>query len=252
MVTKKSEIKEQEWKIESFTTPGKSYLVKRQGDKLTCSCPAFKKFKKACKHIQKVLGENPTGKYELKTKDGHPLDEVISALQKCIRRAEEYKATYFAYTLHISGFGKYLWRRLSVISCEDCGTANPLTPVVVNSLRQMWENNIKSVKEPTLGDFLFPLQAVLFMCRVEKCREGDSLANIVEEDFEARKGPEIPEYALDPHTAQGKAKWGRWNTGTKEQNQTRVKMWFNVWSAVSNPKGNDKWVEELKKRWGYY
>ncbi len=239
---------EETWQVESFTTPKKFYTVKRQGDKYTCSCPAYKKRKGDCKHILKIQGKNPYG-YELKCKNGLPVDEVVSALQKMIRRGKEYEAVYFAYCLHVSGFGKYLWRRLSVISCEDCGTVNPLTPVVVNCLREMWENNVRSIKEPTLGDFLFPLQATLWMCRVDKSREGDSLANIVEEDFQKGAGPAIPEIALDPHTTRGKKKWGRWNTGTKAQNEKRIQMWFSEWALVL-PKGKkDPWEEELKKRW---
>jgi len=151
--------------------------------------------------------------------------------------------------IHVSGFGKYLWRHLDQLVVEDIGLVNPLAPIVVNSLREMWQFNIRKLSEPTLGDFLFPLQAVLFMCRVDKCREGDSLANIVEEDFKAGKGPEVPEYALDPHCKRGKAKWGRWNSGTKEENQKRVRMWFSEWAKVI-PKGKrNPWEEELKKRW---
>lgn len=193
-------------------------------------------------------GKNPDG-YELKCRNGLAVDEVVSALQKMIRRGKEYEAVYFAYCLHVSGFGKYLWRRLSVISCEDCGLVNPGTPVIVNSLREMWENNIRSIKDPTLGDFLFPLQAVLFMCRVEKTREGDSLANIVEEDFQKGVGPDIPEVALDPHTKRGRAIWGKWNSGNKEQNSKRIEMWFSEWAKVI-PKGKkDPWEEILRKRW---
>ncbi|MFQ6065821.1 MAG: hypothetical protein ACE5K3_00905 [bacterium] len=191
-------------------------------------------------------------KWKLECKNGLPLDEAISAVIKCTRRGEEYKATYFAYAIHVSGFGKYLWRRLHLLSVEDCGLVNPLTPVVVNSLRQMWEFNIKKVSEPTLGDFLFPLQAILFMCRVAKCREGDSLGNLIEEDYKAEKGPEIPEYAIDSHTSRGRKKYGAFGTGTKEENQKRVQMWFDEWSKVVPEAGKDNWEETLKRRWGYY
>lgn len=244
--------KDEEWKVESFTTPKKFYMVRRQRDKLTCDCPAFKKSKKECKHIRKVLGKKDNDDYELKCKNGLLLSDVVSALQKMIRRGKEYEAIYFGYCMHISGFGRYLWRRICVVQNEDVGLGNPMAPVVVNSLRQMWESNIKSVKEPRLEDFLFPLQAILFLCRAPKLREGDTLANIVQEDFKAGLEIPIPEVALDPHTAKGKVKWGRWNEGTPEENRKRVQMWFDEWSKVIPKVGEDKWEEVLKGRWGYY
>ena len=196
--------------------------------------------------------EGKKKKWKLECKNGLPVDECVSSLIKETRRGKEREAAYFAYCLHVSGFGRYLWRRLNLLAVEDCGLVNPMTVVVVNSLREMWEFNIKKVSEPTLGDFLFCLQAVLFMCRVAKSREGDSLGNLIEEDYKGGKGPEVPEYAIDPHCRRGRQKWGRWNTGTPEQNRQRVQKWFRDWARVS-PKGKeDPYEEELKRRWGYY
>ena len=269
-----------EWKVESFTEKGKFYNVERFGDEFVCDCPSFENRHLECKHIKKVKKDIDIGgesgndltaetntkkpeksrsypdrnedKFEMRCKNGHLLSDEISALQKTVRRGEEYKAVYFAYSIHFSGFGKYLWRRLNVICCEDLGiTSNVI--IHVNALRQMWDNNIKTIKTPTNDDFLFPLQAVLAMCRVPKIREGDSLANLVAEDYKEEKHIPIPDYAIDPHTEKGKRIWGRWNTGTEKENCLRVKMWFDEWSKVipESPR-EDKYKEILKKKWGYY
>ncbi len=63
--------------------------------------------------------------YVLKTKGGYLLDEVVSALQKCIRRGREEEAMYWALEMAESGCGKYLWRRLMIIGAEDVGLADP-------------------------------------------------------------------------------------------------------------------------------
>ena len=55
-----------------------------------------------------------------KTRNGLPGDEVISALQKSIRRGDERKACEFAYEMYITSpaWEEKLWRRLLAISVE--------------------------------------------------------------------------------------------------------------------------------------
>ncbi len=59
------------------------------------------------------------------TPKGYDLHEVISALQKEIRRSKEYEAVYWARELE-SFNPKALWNRLRVIASEDIGLANSL------------------------------------------------------------------------------------------------------------------------------
>lgn len=190
-------------------------------------------------------------KWRFQCKNGLPLDEAISALIKCTRRGMEYEAAYFAYCLHVSGFGKLLWRRLGLLAVEDVGLVNPLVPVIVNSLRESWRFNVKKISEPTLGDFLFPLQCVLFLCRQPKTREGDSLGNIIAEDYKAGKHLEPPEYAIDSHTRRGRKKYGAFGTGDMIANETRVKLWFDCWARIFPVGKKDLWKKQLQKRWGY-
>ena len=68
------------------------------------------------------------------TKNGYNLDEVVSALQKSIRRGMEEESLYWANELAVSGYGQYLWRRLGVTVSEDIGLAEPMAPVIISSL----------------------------------------------------------------------------------------------------------------------
>lgn len=65
--------------------------------------------------------------HDIVTPSGHPGDEVISALQKFIRRGETELAVRAAYELYLTGeeLTAYLWRRLLVISAEDVGLGEP-------------------------------------------------------------------------------------------------------------------------------
>jgi len=67
---------------------------------------------------------------EMRTKIGYVLGEVVSALQKSIRRGDEEGALYWSLELSESSFGQYLWRRLLIIASEDIGLADPLALVV--------------------------------------------------------------------------------------------------------------------------
>ena len=73
------------------------------------------------------------------TKNGYPCDEVISALQKCIRRGLEEEACMFAYELYLTSpeLEDKLWSRLLTISVEDVGMGNPMASVIMNNLNQM-------------------------------------------------------------------------------------------------------------------
>ena len=54
------------------------------------------------------------------TNRGHNFYEVLSALQKAIRRGNARLACYWTAELYETGFGPRVWNRLLVISAEDC------------------------------------------------------------------------------------------------------------------------------------
>ena len=140
---------------------------------------------------------------KITTRKGYAGDEVISALQKSIRRGLEEQACMFAYELYISSpqLEEKLWRRLLTISVEDIGMGNPMAAVVVNNLYQMSRKfDYADGDRP-----IYFIHAIRYMCQSEKDRSSDLLKNICIKSFAMGKLPEIPDYALDKHTQRGQA-----------------------------------------------
>jgi replication-associated recombination protein RarA len=138
------------------------------------------------------------------TQRGYDIYELLSALQKDIRRSNEYEAMFWAVELE-SFNPTALWNRLRVIASEDIGIADPLAPLVIDVLEKEYYDFKKR------GDSyrMFLTHAVLFLARSRKSRIVDDLLNVVygEIQHEDKKLP-IPDYALDMHTPRGK-KMGR-------------------------------------------
>ena len=76
------------------------------------------------------------------TINGFAADEIISCLQKSIRRAMVEEACQYAYELYVSGpvFLEKMWRRLLTISVEDIGFGNLNAAVLVNTMNEMRKN----------------------------------------------------------------------------------------------------------------
>jgi replication-associated recombination protein RarA len=131
-------------------------------------------------------------------------DEVISALQKEIRRGNTENAVLLAYEMYLTSveLEQYLWKRLLVISVEDVGFGNPQAAGLVHSLYEM--HNVFSRGE---GDrLLFVIHAVRLLCESPKDRSTDEMVNWMKDAVENQGfRPYIPDYALDMHTARGKA-----------------------------------------------
>jgi len=131
-----------------------------------------------------------------------PADEVISALQKEIRRGNTENAAMLAYEMLITSpeLEEYLWGRLQVISVEDVGYGNIQAPVLVETLYQMHFR----IPRPRGDRYLYAIHAVRVLSQSQKERGSDHLLNwlrqAVEEDGQL---PQIPDYALDMHTRRG-------------------------------------------------
>jgi replication-associated recombination protein RarA len=136
------------------------------------------------------------------SKRGYPADELISTLQKAIRRGELRLAILVARELYESSaeLEAVMWSRLCVISCEDVGDGSYQEPVVVNSLFEMHERLDRSA-----GDrWLFAVHAVRYLAERLKDRTSDEWANLALHLIETEDPPfEIPDYALDVHTRRG-------------------------------------------------
>lgn len=138
---------------------------------------------------------------KLKTKSGVNADEVISGLQKSIRRGEVEDAVAFGWEMYITSeeLENYMWKRLQVISVEDIGFGDVSAPVLIRSLNEMRkEYDFKAVDRA-----LFFVHAIRYLCKCEKDRSSDMLKNIVEKEFQLGRKPEIKDYVLDMHTRRG-------------------------------------------------
>lgn len=192
------------------------------------------------------------GGFELKCVGGYQFDELTSAMQKCIRRSEEYEACFFAYVLHKSGYYKYVWKRLLIITSEDVGLANPMAINIIMNLKQSYDFCVESKNRQSLTAYTILFQAVMYLSRSFKTREADSLANLIEDEYtkNERRIP-VPEHAIDPHTAVGKQMYGTWNSGTKEDIKKRYRTWVDVWAATTPDLTiDDKYMPRLKTLWG--
>ena len=133
--------------------------------------------------------------------------EVMSALQKHIRRGEEREAMHCACEMGHSSkaFHTILCNRLEIIAHEDIGLANPqaviFTAIAVEQAKRMYDEKKAGKWRMMLGN------AIRMLCRSDKSREGDH--------FQAAIGlrallegiaPELPDYAFDMHTTKGKKK----------------------------------------------
>lgn len=139
---------------------------------------------------------------DVKTRHGYDADEVISSLQKAIRRGQLEEATLLAYEMYCTSaeLEEYLWARLQVISAEDVGTGTWREPVVVEALYRMHQRIDRSA-----GDrFLFAVHAVRLLVTATKDRTSDELANWARRSVESgERTPQIPDHALDMHTRRG-------------------------------------------------
>ncbi len=141
---------------------------------------------------------------DVKTYHGFSADQVISALQKEIRRGVTENAVALAYEMAITSpaLEDYLWQRLMVISVEDIGFGDPSAPILINALYQMLVTFDRAQGERKL----FAVHAVRYLCQCPKDRASDEMIvwlKLASARGEAR--PIIPDYALDLHTAEGQA-----------------------------------------------
>ncbi len=136
------------------------------------------------------------------TEHGFAADEVISALQKCIRRGLVDNALLLGWEMYLtsSEMEAMLWSRLGVISVEDVGLGNAQAPVLIETLFQMHQR----YPRPQHDRFLFAAHAIRVMAAGPKDRTTDDMVNWAKNavalgEIEA----EIPDFALDMHTRRG-------------------------------------------------
>jgi len=171
---------------------------------------------------------------------GVPFDEVVSGLQKMIRRGKEKEALILMLGMLDANYGKYLCRRLRVIAAEDVGLAAPQVVVAVYALTEAWlhhrEESPRGAPELTLA------LAVMLMCRAPKNNEaamavahlGDqmslgklSVAKVVKDN---------EKFLLDMHTKRGRAILGSMaEVSNIPKDRANWLHWYYVGSRHNRP-----------------
>ena len=131
------------------------------------------------------------------TVGGYDFYEVLSALQKTIRRGERDAALYWSTELYLSEYADHAWRRLIVIASEDVGIADPMVFVQIRLLYETWKERKKESEAK-----LFFVDAVLRLVLAPKSRITDNALIVFFEGSRPRF--EMPDFALDVHTAKGR------------------------------------------------
>lgn len=136
------------------------------------------------------------------TENGFPADEVISALQKSIRRGLTENAVLLGWEMYLTSpeMEQKLWDRLAVIAVEDIGFGNLDAPVLVDTLYR----NHQRFDRPTHDRFLFATHAIRALATSRKDRTSDDMVNWAKHAVAfGERLPEIPDFAVDMHTRRG-------------------------------------------------
>lgn len=150
---------------------------------------------------------------KLRTVRGYDLGPVVSALQKMIRRGDARRAVYFAVELFESGYAAYAWRRLLIISAEDCAG------LVTQEVEALYRGWIVIDKHTRGKGIVLIAKAALVLARADKSRDADHATCLVydqrsglsEADIRATladvraEHEDIPDEAYDCHTHRGRA-----------------------------------------------
>lgn len=146
------------------------------------------------------MGEDPWA--GVPTAHGFMADELISALQKSIRRGLVENAVLVAYELFASGaaFEDQVWRRLEIISVEDVGMGRPDAPVIIRAL----EAFRRAAARESPDRLIYLVHAVRLLALSPKDRTSDEMATWVRQAVDAGTArPEVFDDALDMHTRRG-------------------------------------------------
>ena len=153
-------------------------------------------------------------KYDLLTRHNHNMYTMSSMLQKSIRRSDIRRASYAGYEL-VGKFHKYVWKRLIVISAEDCYGVVTKEIISLYYADQITNEGRKGYDR----DPLYMAKAITLLCMARKNRDACYVAcnfmlpdveldpEVIKE-YDASKDyipePEIPEWVFDYHTLQGR------------------------------------------------
>lgn len=158
---------------------------------------------------------------KLTSAHGIPVDQLVSVLQKEIRRCNVDNAVLAAYEMLLTSaeVANHMWHRLKLIAVEDVGMGNPSAPLLINCLQDNY-NTCEGGER-----IMMAIHAVRLLANARKDRTSaehtDLLIHLVAigEDL-----VEIPDYALCVHTRAGQ-EMGRgpmqwWESGATVKNES--------------------------------
>lgn len=142
---------------------------------------------------------------------GAAFDEVISGIQKTIRRGMEREALILAQEMFNNNFYGAVARRLMIIACEDIGLANP---EVVSQVCTLCSSYLIAKKESSSGrvEPIALYMAIILLARSPKNRECDDaqitiLHRMKNGEYSAAKViSENESVIVDQHTQRGKSR----------------------------------------------
>lgn len=150
---------------------------------------------------------------------GIPVDQLVSVLQKEIRRSNVDNAVLAAYEMLSTSeeVAAHLWRRLKLIAVEDVGMGAPLAPVLLECLHR----NFMAVPG---GDTMMAVHAVRYLATARKDRTSAEHADLVATKVESGElVVRVPDYARCVHTKAGQelgrglTQW--WETGARVEDE---------------------------------
>lgn len=152
---------------------------------------------------------------------GIPVDQLVSVLQKEIRRGNVDNAVLAAYEMVTTSpdVAEHMWVRLKIIAVEDVGMGHPMAPVLVNSLHDNYRAVAGNEK------VMMAVHAVRYLAASQKDRTTSEHTDLVITKVEAGDWlVSVPDYALCVHTKAGQ-EMGRglvqwWENGARVENES--------------------------------
>lgn len=156
--------------------------------------------------------------YRQTTRSGYYLFEMAGLLQKSIRRSDVKRAGYAAMEM-FGNYWAYLWRRLCIISAEDCYGIMTKEIIALREADLVANDRRKGYDR----DPLFVAKAVLLLCMSRKNRDGCYVAcnfmlpgrTLTDEEFQREElyleidklelEGGIPPWIFDVHTQRGRS-----------------------------------------------
>ncbi len=187
----------------------------------------------------RMKGGSKKSDYQLRTRGGHDLRLVRSALQKALRFGLEEESIYWAHEME--EYTQYLLITLATVNAEDIGFASPAMSAAIDSKIQLWltvykEKKRKATYTPALAAI------ILMICRSRKSRIADSAWEYIKLKKEAGYRKLIPDWAYDEHVEEGRKRnrWWRFFVRVSSQLSNR---------AAPEELGGKDYSTEIEKIW---